>query len=228
MATTFQFVETPKCPTALPTAQRGPASLRTGPPAQRDHAGDAGHGPFDGPRQFPDRLKTYPTTGPWRRTSSLSNSQVSNRVADRATWPSVIAHRPTSATGCCRGFRSWAVRWPTSLPGQVENLSYDTARCDELPVCRTPKCQLVLPTGRRGRPSLRTSHPRNGMLPGIRVMGRSMVHVDSRTGWKPILRPARVVELPACERTSHERDRWHPVSHSPALPVARSAGATAG
>jgi hypothetical protein len=83
-----------KLPSVQPRCRRGGAVQRHCAPAHLRNGiipGGSGHGPFDRPRRFPDRLKTYPTTGSWRRTSSLSNSQVSNGLADSTARPSVRA-----------------------------------------------------------------------------------------------------------------------------------------
>jgi len=144
--------------------------VRTAPHPQRDVAGDSGHIPFDRRRRFPDRLKTYPTTRPWRRTSSLSNSQVSNRVADRATGLSVGAHGPRSATGSRRGFGSWAVRWTTSIHGQLGNLSYDQAVATNFQFVEcpsgVPRCTTSPPEWLHGSIRCRRSliSLRNGLL----------------------------------------------------------------
>ncbi|MFN7805953.1 MAG: hypothetical protein ACK5TO_18195, partial [Planctomycetaceae bacterium] len=66
--------------------------------------------------------------------------------------------------------------------GQVENLSYDPAVATNFQFVELPS---VKPRCRQGDVAQRhraPAHIRNGMLPGVPVMGRSMAHVASRTG----------------------------------------------
>ncbi len=69
-----------------------------------------------------------------------------------------------------------------SLHGQVGNLSYDPAVATNF---QFVELASVKPRCRQGDVAQRGSAPahiRNGMFPGIPVMGRSIDHVASRTG----------------------------------------------